>query len=289
MMVLSQLLRVKQWTKNSFVVLPFIISLKFLDFLPLDFIKVFVATICFCFTSSSVYIINDLHDVVEDNLHPRKRLRPIASKKVSKGSAISIAIILLTASIFLTVKWFNISSLAALLSYFVLNLLYTIKLKHYALFDCFLISIFFIIRILFGLFCLDITISKWILLLTFSLCLFLAFSKRKSELTVDGYNRKSLDQYNSILLDKLITIGASIAICSYVMYTNEMTEMYDNYLFMVTDLFVFFGIFRYLQIIYLDKQDFGEPSRILYRDKVFSANIILWFLLLIIASIQSKY
>ena len=112
--------------------------------------------------------------------------------------------------------------------------------------------------------------------MTFTLCLFLAFTKRRKDFITDGYLRKSLVGYNLVMLDKFIVISASLAIASYVMYTNEMYDITDNYGFIVSNLFVFFGIFRYLQAVHLDSLDTGESGIIIYKDLVFLANLVLW-------------
>lgn len=148
-----------------------------------------------------------------------------------------------------------------------------------------MISLGFVLRVLFGVFCFSTPTSKWIILLTFTICLFLALTKRRKDFETDGYLRKSLKGYTLIMLDKFIVIAAVLAISCYVMYVNEMVNITGNYYFILTNLFVVFGIFRYLQAIHLDTVDTGESGIILYKDLVFLINIVLWGITLLLCLI----
>jgi hypothetical protein len=99
--------------------------------------------------------------------------------------------------------------------------------------------------------------------------------------------RKSLRGYTQIMLDKFIIISAVLAISCYVMYTNEMVNISGNYGFTFTNIFVIFGVFRYLQALHLDTSDIGDSGIIIYKDMVFLGNIILWGMTLILCLISS--
>ena len=76
------LMRPKQWIKNVFVLAPLLFSGEFLN--PDSVIHAFVATLLFCMASSAAYIINDIHDIEHDRLHPVKsKIRPLAARTVS--------------------------------------------------------------------------------------------------------------------------------------------------------------------------------------------------------------
>ena len=75
-----ELLRLKQWYKNIVVFIPIIFAFQLFD---LNFLFLtLLGFIALCLISSSYYIINDLKDVQEDKIHPEKRLRPLASRKI---------------------------------------------------------------------------------------------------------------------------------------------------------------------------------------------------------------
>lgn len=282
-----EFIRVKQWIKNFFVAIPFVLSLKFLDFNFYNYFELALAIACFCLISSSVYILNDIFDIEEDKNHPRKKHRALPSNKISIGLAAIIALIFAAISIFLTYHFFSLTSLLILLGYCLLSITYSLKMKHYALFDVISISSGFVLRVLFGVFCFATPISKWIILLTFTICLFLAFTKRRKDFMTDGYLRKSLHGYNLVMLDKFIVISSVLAIASYIMYINEMINVTDNYFFLLTDVFVIFGIFRYLQALHLDKVDVGDSGIIIYKDIIFLLNILFWGITLLLCLVFS--
>ena len=78
--------RPSQWTKNLIV---FAAPLFSFGIEKNIWITSFLAFICFCLISSSVYLINDCIDIEADRKHPRKSKRPIASGLVDTKIAIS--------------------------------------------------------------------------------------------------------------------------------------------------------------------------------------------------------
>ncbi len=275
-----KLIRVKQWIKNGFVAIPFVLSLKFLEINFENYANLVLAIFCFCLVSSAVYILNDLFDRKEDLQHPKKKKRPLAIGSISVSAALVIFALLIAASFFIAAQYFPKRSLLAIFLYFLNSFVYTKLTKHFAIFDAITISLGFVLRVFFGIFCFETPISKWIILLTFTICLFLAFAKRKKDFE-DGCVRKSLKGYTKVMLDKFIVISAVLAISCYVMYTNEMVNLSDNYGFTLTNIFVIFGVFRYLQALHLDTTDIGDSGIIIYKDLVFLINILLWGISLI--------
>ena len=84
-----KLIRIPQWIKNFFVFVPLVFSLNLFhkELLFTTLLGFFI----FCLTSSVVYIINDIVDADADRAHPVKKLRPIASRKISPSQGIIIA------------------------------------------------------------------------------------------------------------------------------------------------------------------------------------------------------
>jgi 4-hydroxybenzoate polyprenyltransferase len=281
-----KLMRLKQWIKNGFVAIPFILSLKFLEINFQNYFNLFLGILSFCLISSAVYIINDLIDRKEDRQHNKKKNRPLAKGSISVSLALIICAFLIFSSFWIVVYFFNIKALLVILLYFLNSLIYSFKTKNFAIFDTMSIALGFVLRVLFGIFCFETPISKWVILLTFTICLFLAFTKRRKDFN-DGYVRKSLRGYTQIMLDKFIIISAVLAISCYVMYTNEMVNISGNYGFTFTNIFVIFGVFRYLQALHLDTSDIGDSGIIIYKDMVFLGNIILWGMTLILCLISS--
>ena len=100
----SEILRYKIGTKifNYNVIGNILIFIPFIFGTILNFTRIgnmFVAFFAFSFMASAIYIINDLKDIEKDKLHPKKCLRPIASGKVSKSTAVIIAILMFCGSV----------------------------------------------------------------------------------------------------------------------------------------------------------------------------------------------
>lgn len=268
-----QLSRPKQWTKNIFVLAPLFFSKHLFEWDRTE--AALQAFIAFCLMASAVYVLNDLVDVEKDRLHPKKKNRPLAAGRMSKWSAViyGVAIYLVALWIGLqlnpTVLWF-------LLLYFFMNLLYSFWLKNVVLVDIFIIAFGFVIRVLVGVWAIQVIPSPWLLLCTFLLALFLGLCKRRAEIIVlqdsAGSHRKILNEYNERLLDQLISLVASATIMAYSLYTFNSTP---SNLMMITIPFVLFAIFRYLYLVYTKKSG-GEPSSILLGDGLFLSSTLLW-------------
>ena len=250
-----KLLRVEQWVKNVFVFLPIFFSGHFIspDFL----VKSIFAFIIFSLTTSSVYILNDYLDIEADRKHPEKCKRPLASGEISKheariifGGLIGICLIL----IILGQEYFNknLSKFIFIIGgYFVLNIAYTLKLKHIAIIDITIIAIGFVLRVFAGGYSTGLMISQWAILLTFILALVLAIGKRRGELInsqITGKTRKALDGYNIQFADIALAISCSLAIIFYIMFTlsPEVQNRFNEKVF-YTSFFVGFSFLRYLQ------------------------------------------
>lgn len=204
-----QLARPEQWIKNMFVFLPLFFSGR-ASFLP-NMWSTLVAFISFSLMASAIYCINDVADRDTDRRHPRKCRRPIASGKVSIHGAIIFATMLIIGSTALTLVSGNPASLIMVLAiYLVINLLYTFKLKQVQVVDIFIIASGFVLRLLAGSAVCDITLSCWIVIVTFALAMFLAMAKRRSDLMImlrtNDVQRRSLVGYTQAFVDASLGI-----------------------------------------------------------------------------------
>lgn len=251
-------------------------------------LKTMIAFIAFSLVASSVYIFNDYHDIEEDRKHPTKKNRPLASGKVSKQSAKILMIILLMFG--LAISYLLKGTVFYLiLSYFILNLLYTLKLKHIVIIDTFIIATGFVIRIFVGSQAGNIWLSMWIIIMTFLLALFIALAKRRDDVLVyletGDKARKIIDGYNLEFLNTSMVIMASVVIVSYIMYTissDVVSRMHSENLYL-TVVFVILGLLRYMQITIVEKKS-GSPTEMLLRDRFLQLSILGWiatFILLI--------
>ena len=274
------LVRPKQYVKNIFIFLPLVFSLNISNVQ--DWIALFGAFIAFSLTASAIYILNDIHDVEDDRRHPRKCFRPIAARKIPVLSARIFMVGLLCAGFFLA--WIiNKTVLGILICYFLLNLGYTYHFKHLPLFDVTILSIGFVLRLFTGAVTVGVTLSIWIILMTFLLALFLAFAKRRDDVLLsihDGVQaRRAMKGYNLDLLNVLMGMMATIVIVCYIMYTvseDVLTRLRAKDLYL-TVIFVILGIFRYMQIAFVDKNS-GSPTDVLWNDKFLQVCVCSWFI-----------
>ena len=159
----------------------------------------------------------------------------------------------------------NLNFVLLLVLFFLINILYSIKLKHIVLLDIFSIAAGFLIRVLAGAVIINVAISSWLVLTTMFISLFLAVMKRHSELAVvaEGTNaetRKVLVFYSLNFADQVATVAAAGVIICYALYTvaERTITVFGTENLIYTTPFVVFGIFRYMFLVYMNKQ--GENT-----------------------------
>lgn len=274
------LLRPYQYLKNLSIFLPIFFGLKVTQVHLL--IKTGIAFIAVCFISSAVYIFNDISDIEEDKKHPIKKFRPLAAGTISRIKAVSIMCILLI--IGLSISFFlNIQMFYLTICYLVLNVLYSIILKHQSIIDIFVISLGFIIRIFIGGVVAKVVLSHWIILITFLLALFLALAKRRDDFIIYLKNgekmRKSIDGYNLEFIDASLVIMTVIVVVCYIMYTispDVILRSGSNNLY-ITVFFVILGLMRYLQITIVEHLS-GSPTEVLLKDRFIQLVLFGWLM-----------
>jgi 4-hydroxybenzoate polyprenyltransferase len=265
-------LRVNQWTKNLVVLAAIFFAFgdRTQSVSLVLFIRVGTACALFCLASSGIYLINDILDRAADALHPIKRFRPIAAGKVRVLPAAVLSAVLLVSAVLGTL-WLSRGFALIVGGYIVLQITYTLWLKHVALVDVFIIALGFVLRAAGGGVVVNVPVSPWLLLCAFLLALFLALCKRRHEkLLLDEDNaqhRPSLERYDQKLLDQLIAIVSAATLVCYSIYTlwPETILKFGTPLLSLTIPLVIFGIFRYLDLVYR-KEGGGRPERILLTD-----------------------
>lgn len=283
-------LRVNQWVKNLVVFIAAIFSGTL--FVPEVFTETVYAFLIFCLLSSVSYVLNDIIDYPYDRKHPIKKLRPIASGKISVGEATFIVFVLsiftLIISLFFSINFFLLS-----FAFLLLHLFYSLYLKRFPIIDIFTISISFMMRTFAGEVATGFHIPIWLLLSVFFGSLFIATVKRHAELLKHGTEaRSSLSFYKEHLLDFLTNTFATTTIIAYASYSyferlpSISTKLSENFTLilpgfearkwlMLTIPFVVYGISRYAQLLY--ERDEGEnPEQIITKDVPLITTIFLW-------------
>ncbi len=262
------------------------------------FTTVVIAFISFSFATSASYILNDILDAKVDRLHPIKRNRPIAARRLGITPAIIIMFISAGISIYIAATLSPLF-LLAVLGYLVLQASYSFGLKNIAIIDIFIIAAGFIIRVYAGAFVINAHLSVWFLLCVVSIALFLASGKRRAELGIidsaSGSTRKSLTRYSKPLLDSYVTMFGNAAWMSWALFTffesprsslsvwlflAELSRTTTvNKLLMITIPVVVFGIMRYESLIFENRSE--SPEKLFLTDKKLIFSVVLWIILVI--------
>lgn len=299
---LLRALRPHQWVKNVFVLAALVFALgesgAHLQAQGQRIVHVLYATASFCLGASAIYLLNDVMDVESDRQHPTKRHRPIAAGLVSVRLALGMSAVCIAGALALghlatpaggfDVAW-------VVLAYMAQNFAYSLGLKRIAILDAFLIAFGFLLRVLAGGIAASAPVSRWLMLCTFFLALFLAFCKRRAEIDLlgsgAGEHRKNLRDYTTGFLDQAAGVLAACAIVAYSMYAvdEDTVARYAGGAHLVwTVPFVVFGLFRYLLLVQR-MEGGGNPTRILLGgDGLFVTNALLYAAALLVVLFHGR-
>ena len=271
-------MRPEQWIKNTVLFAPILFSQNLTDLSFLN--RVIFAFILFCLVSSGVYVLNDVIDLKQDQNHPVKKFRPLASGQLPLNKTIGLTIFILIGSILLSLLggvWFS----AAIFMYVILNLCYSYHLKHIVIIDVMCIAAGFVLRVLAGAVVISVDLSPWLIICTILLALLLGFGKRRHELILleeDASNhRRILSEYSPYFLDQMIAVVTSSTLVIYALYTMSagVQEKLGTKHLNLTIPFVLYGIFRYLYLVH-QRDEGGSPTRMLLTDRPLLIDVLLW-------------
>jgi 4-hydroxybenzoate polyprenyltransferase len=267
-------MRPRQWIKNAFVFGGVLYSGQFVEIGPLTTsIVVFVA---FCLASGAAYLVNDAADADADRHNPRTAGRPIARGDLSPRTAIAIAVVadLMALGIAALVNW---ETLATVAGFILLQVAYSLVLKHQLFIDVMAVAAGFVLRAYAGLVAIDVEISEWLLLCTGLLALFLGFGKRRGEVVALGGTahpqRPVLEQYSVALVDELIAVVTPSIIVAYSLYAVLGAR---SQAMLLTVPFVMYGVFRVLFLIHHGSRLPDDPTIVVWQDRPLQVCILLW-------------
>ena len=279
---LIRTMRPHEWLKNVFVLAALVFAKRIFE--PDDLLRSGLAFVCFCLISSAAYLFNDIRDRASDRQHPQKCHRSIASGALSVQVAVISAVVLAVVALsggFYAHPHFGI----VLLIYAVVNIAYTLYLKHVVILDVMAIATGFLLRAIGGAVAIQVSISSWFILCTLLLALFLCFAKRRQEralLKGEARNhRRVLENYSTQFLDQAIAIVTAGALVSYALYTMspEVMEKLDSDHLNLTIPFVIYGMLRYLYLMYTQSEG-GNPASTVLGDAPLLIVCTLWLLTL---------
>jgi len=154
-------------------------------------------------------------------------------------------------------------------SYLILNLSYTVYLKHKPILDCFCIAAGFVLRIYAGGAASGETVSDWLFLTIIAASLFMAFGKRRGEMmtATEGNTREVLSKYDLNYLIGMVFVCAGLSVVFYSLWAINHTN--DNMVYTVP--FIIFIVLKYLLIIHDGKSDKsqGDPTSVIFNSRTF--------------------
>ena len=275
-----QLARPHQYVKNGFIFLPLFFGHKLHDYQAL--LTTFWVFVVFCLGASSIYVVNDIHDVEVDRQHPTKKFRPLAAGVLSKSEAVFFFAVLFLCCLLLSLTILDPIILLPLGAYLALNLAYSYALKNLAIIDVSCIALGFVLRVFAGGLAVNIWPSHWLILMTFLLAMFLSFAKRRDDLLLAeaGHNvRRSVDNYSLEFISLSMVVFVAVIIVSYILYTlsPEVVSKHGTNNLYLTTFWVILGFLRYMQITFVEQKS-GYPTLILFKDLFMQIVILLWLL-----------
>ena len=274
-------LRPHQWVKNLFVAAPLVFAKHLGDGSYLA--RSALAVLGFCMLSGAVYAFNDVRDVEADRAHPRKRTRPIAAGELSLRAGMILAVGLALAALALAAA-LSPATAAWAGGYLVINILYSVALKHVAFVDVLIIAAGFIARVAAGGAAIAVAPSPWLLLCTGLLATFLGLGKRAHELTLahkDGRDaattRAALAGYRlDVVRAAMLALGLATGV-AYLLYTVD----HHTITFFGTDElpwsapFCLLGLARFAWLT-LARPGKDSPTDAMLRDPPFLLNLAAW-------------
>jgi 4-hydroxybenzoate polyprenyltransferase len=269
-----KLIRPQQWYKNLVIFLPLIFVGQFFNFNEL--LLTFVGAVALSLMSSVSYVINDIVDRKKDALHPEKKVRPLASGKVSVTEGIVIAMMLFLISLFISLK-LSTGFAYMVMALFISSLSYSFIFKKEAFADILVIGVNFVIRAISGTFIINVNISPWLVLCTFFLSLFLSVGKRGSDLVLLGKDasksRETLAHYTKEGVNALMILATALLIISYSLYSF----LSDKKGLLLTLPFALYVIFRYFYLVY-QGSPIARKTELVFKDSRLLIGGLLWAL-----------
>jgi decaprenyl-phosphate phosphoribosyltransferase len=241
--------------------------------------KSIVVFIAFSLVASGTYYWNDIKDVAQDRLHPKKKNRPIAGGLIPLGVARVVGTCLLVGGPVLAFV-VRPQAGAVLALYAVLTLGYSTRLKHVPLLDLAIVSSGFVLRAMAGAAATMTPMSNWFVLCVTFGSFFIVTGKRFAELLElgdsAGDTRASLKSYTLDFLRQLLVISCTATVLSYCLWAFENATNNDEIIPLhgVSIVPMVLALFRYLMV--LEKGGGGAPEEVFIRDRTIQVYGLIW-------------
>jgi decaprenyl-phosphate phosphoribosyltransferase len=244
--------------------------------------KTAVVFVAFCLTASGTYYWNDIKDVAQDKIHPKKRFRPIASGAIPLPLAKVLGTLLLIGGPVVAAS-VRPEAGAIVGLYAVLTISYSSWLKHVALLDLAIVASGFVLRAMSGAAGTETPMSNWFVLCTTFGSFFIVTGKRFAELVEMGDNagstRASLRDYTVPYLRQLLVVSCTATVVTYCMWAFENATNADEVLpfHALSIVPMVLALLRYLMV--LENGGGGAPEEVFLRDRSIQLYGLVWVII----------
>ena len=182
--------------------------------------------IAFSLAASAGYVVNDFKDRDHDIHHKEKASRPFASGELGGAHAFVLVTTLMLFS-FLLSSQLGLNFMLCIFSYLALTFCYTLWLKKVPVLEMVVVAGGFLIRALAGAVAVNVSVSKYFLIVTGFGSLFLISSKRLAELKnySDSQTRVVITKYSQGFL---VTVNGISITVTLVMFSEWAFEIAKN-------------------------------------------------------------
>lgn len=272
-------LRPHQWIKNLLVLAPLVFAGELRNMGSV--LAALRAFALFVLASGLVYVFNDILDRESDRRHPGKRKRPIAARALSVPAAL-VELSSLTLLLAVLLFWEAPSVVALFAGYLALNVAYSLCLQRIPIVDVTVVAAGFVIRALVGGEVIGVTVTAWLAACTLTLCLFVGFGKRWSELCPGGARIHGKAIYSEHRLKWLMALSMVACGTLYLLYAlfSETAARATGGSLLLTVPFAFFCLARYWRGV--TRGQIGEITDVFFRDPAFSVSFVGWVLAVVV-------
>ena len=265
------LLKIHHWIKNLSIFLPLFVA-QSLSFTNLNLY--FYHFLIFSISSSIVYLFNNLKDYEKD-LENKKLNYQIKSKYRIKLHILGILSALFFI-IYLSIQ--NNNVLPVICGYLILSILYNVLLKNIKYLDIIIISIFHMLRIIYGSIAFNIEISYYFLIFCLSVFLMIGANKRLFEIENNFSNRPyKLKDRTKIRFLQLFFAGIILfTFLTYIIHAAN-TNLYQHTYLLFINLFLLILII--VNFLFFHKNKSQDVIIFIYKSKTNFVLILIFFII----------
>jgi 4-hydroxybenzoate polyprenyltransferase len=228
---LLRVLRPHQWSKNLLVFVSLLAGHQINDSRLLALTALCFAA--FCLAASCSYIVNDLADLRDDQAHPLKCLRPLASGALRPATAAFAAMVLLSGAFGLALA-VSLELALCLGGYVLASQAYTFWAKRKLALDIVFLAGLYTVRIIAGVVVSGVYPSFW--LLAFSMFLFFSLASLKRYVEIASRGDAALEAFSArayraadAAMVSTLGIGSglvSVLVLAFYLNSREVIRLY---------------------------------------------------------------